>query len=421
MRMPIERGIVCLILLQIVFGNKLKRTAHMIDSSKFEGISFKGCLAHGVKTDSNYWDNIDTVYPDYTCPDSDFRKSISKLMKYRKFLVQGTLDGQDWSHFGSYPLTRFDTLKRAFGDFEQMGGKIVVEVGTSRSFTHGNIPEGCNSNNQSYWHPHRMQDWDWGAGVFTVVASDCLNHINGINLTSVDLQYDHLMRSKLMTQQYDFVSHFQSDSSLYFQNYQGKIDLLYMGTADVYPIEPSAELHLREAQVIVERDLISENGIILIDDVLNQTPYKLGDRSLLGKSKYSIPYLLSHGFSLEMAGYQVVLKKMPTFSIQPKPLSLAPPRVLHVGFHAGTQLELAYIAKELGFDLEFQFVEDPVPNVKDNNLKYNINFARAERIWKANVKYYSTFDLIIVSDTSAISRIAKSLAREIDCVDLQSF
>lgn len=106
-------------------------------------------------------------------------------------------------------------------------------------------------------------------------------------------------------------------------------------------------------------------GILLIDDVLNQTPIKLGERGSLGKakysipyllagftllhitfliylhsgkSKYSIPYLLAHGFSLEMAGYQYIMKKKKNFSLQPAPISLMPLRALHLGFHHGTQI-----------------------------------------------------------------------------------
>jgi len=42
-------------------------------------------------------------------------------------------------------------------------------------------------------------------------------------------------------------------------------------------------------KIIVEKNLLTPNGILLIDDVKNQTPKKFGDTSGLGKSKYAIP------------------------------------------------------------------------------------------------------------------------------------
>ncbi len=56
------------------------------------------------------------------------------------------------------------------------------------------------------------------------------------------------------------------------------------------PIEDTAELHLREAKIIVERNIIADDGIILIDDVKSVVPKQVGEKSDLGKAKYSIPY-----------------------------------------------------------------------------------------------------------------------------------
>jgi hypothetical protein len=89
-----------------------------------------------------------------------------------------------------------------------------------------------------------------------------------------------------------------------------KIDLLYIDTGDMTPIGPTSELQLREAKIIVENNLLSDNGIILIDDVKNPTPLIHGDTSLLGKAKLSIPYFLNNGFEVIFDEYQVVLKKI---------------------------------------------------------------------------------------------------------------
>ena len=55
---------------------------------------------------------------------------------------------------------------------------------------------------------------------------------------------------------------------------------------------------------------MAKNGIILIDDVKSVVPKQHGEKSDLGKAKYSIPYLLENGFEIVMDEYQYVLKKI---------------------------------------------------------------------------------------------------------------
>ena len=80
------------------------------------------------------------------------------------------------------------------------------------------------------------------------------------------------------------------------------------------PIEPTAALQLQEAKVIVERDLMSPHGVIVIDDVRNQTPKEYGETSDWGKAKYSLPYFLDHGFTIIADEYQVILVKTSSLS-----------------------------------------------------------------------------------------------------------
>jgi len=89
------------------------------------------------------------------------------------------------------------------------------------------------------------------------------------------------------------------------------IDLLYLDTGDVNPVEPTAQLHLREAKIIVERDLMRDGGLILIDDVKNVSSKIISkEASNLGKAKYSIPYFLENGYEILIDEYQVVLRKI---------------------------------------------------------------------------------------------------------------
>jgi hypothetical protein len=237
-----------------------------------------------------------------------FLLSITYFDLYKGFLERGTYEGQDWSTLSQLPKSRYDTFKFAFENLHEFGGKVIVELGTSRSFRHGGLL-GCNSDDISYWNPDNPENWDWGAGFFTRMAAIALSDLLP-QIHTVDIVPSHIDRCKIMTQDFSSLIHYHvKDSVDFLKDFSGKIDLLYLDTGDMTPIEPSTLLQLEEAKIIVERDLISEKGLILIDDVKNRTPRKFGDLSDLGKSKYSLPFLLDHGFEIIMDEYQVVLRK----------------------------------------------------------------------------------------------------------------
>src|SRR5579872_987136 len=124
----------------------------------------------------------------------------TKLDPYKKYLDDGTLDGQDWSNVGHTPLSRYHTFLQAFEHFEKINGKVIVELGTTHSFVHGGL-EGCDNDNIKYWTPNNPERWDWGAGAFTLMAAECLAHLKPTFYT-VDLSNNHLTRCKIMTPKY---------------------------------------------------------------------------------------------------------------------------------------------------------------------------------------------------------------------------
>jgi hypothetical protein len=78
----------------------------------------------------------------------------------------------------------------------------------------------------------------------------------------------------------------------------------------MWPIDQSQKLQLKEVKSIINRNLIRNNGIILVDDVLNQTPKEMGDiNNKLGKSDLSIPYLLENKYVIIFDGYQHILRR----------------------------------------------------------------------------------------------------------------
>lgn len=239
-----------------------------------------------------------------------YSDSISgiRLEPYKYLLEWGTYDGQDWSIFPTLPKSRYETFKEAFEHFENTKGSIIVELGTSRSFNHGGLI-GCNSNDVNYWQPENPESWDWGAGFFTRMAAHCLEYFQP-EIHTVDINSSHISRSKVMTAEYCHLIHYHiEDSVAFLRGFPNKIDLIYLDTGDMTPIEPTALLQLEEVKALVECNLLADNGLILIDDVKNQTPKKFGETSDYGKSKYSLPYLLENGFEIVTEGYQYILRK----------------------------------------------------------------------------------------------------------------
>jgi hypothetical protein len=212
-------------------------------------------------------------------------------------------------YFNRIPKSRYYTFKYCIDEFINNNFKTVVELGTSRSYVDGRY-EGCNNNNPIYWQPNNPEVWDWAAGSFTRTFADSFKHIDNIEFHTVDLAANHIYRCKVMNEtDFPFINFHISTSEDFLQNYNKKIDLLYLDTGDMTPIQHTAELHLREAKIIIERDLINDNGIILIDDIRSVVPYKYGESIDLGKGYLSIPYFLNNGFELVMDEYQTILRK----------------------------------------------------------------------------------------------------------------
>jgi hypothetical protein len=233
------------------------------------------------------------------------------MARYENYIRQGTYNGEDVSRwYGRIPESRYETFFFALKHFIASKGKVVVELGTTRSFVHGGLV-GCNSDDPVYWTPDQPQNWDWGAGCFTRVAAECLAHLKP-QFHTIDIARSHIERCKRITHPFaSFMNYHVCSSEQFLRGCQFPegIDLLYLDTGDMTPIEPTAQLQLAEAKIICERNLISKNGLIIIDDVRNVTPKQFGESSNLGKAKYSIPYFLEHGFEIVVDEYQVILQK----------------------------------------------------------------------------------------------------------------
>ena len=215
-------------------------------------------------------------------------------------------------YFGNVPKSRDITFKNCLDHINNKNTekKVILELGTSRSFTDGRFP-GCNNNDVKYWEPNNHEKWDWSAGCYTRFFSELTDSKTSIH--TVDISPYHINRCKTMTEKFkDKISYYVTSSENILNKLPEKsIDLLYLDTGDMTPIEFTAQLHLREAKIIVERNILKDEGIILIDDVKSCVPKEAGEKSDYGKAKYSIPYFLENGYEIIMGEYQFILKKNP--------------------------------------------------------------------------------------------------------------
>lgn len=234
-------------------------------------------------------------------------KQISEnlfLLKFKNHLDVGTNEGL---RYVDEEKSRFRSFMYCENHFISQNINIL-ELGTCRSFVDGKF-EGCNEDDTKYWNQDDDSKWDWGAGCFSLLFGMMKKNSK---ITTVDLIKSHIDRCKHMmtTLGINNCNHVVSDSVKFLKETDQKFDLIYLDTGDMHPVEPTCQLQLEEAKIIVECDLLSSNGLILIDDVLNGTPREMGNvNNKLGKSELSIPYLEQHGFDVVFSGYQYILKK----------------------------------------------------------------------------------------------------------------
>jgi len=174
----------------------------------------------------------------------------------------------------------------------------IVELGTSRSFVSGKY-QGCMRADTCYWRPNDPHYWDWGAGIFTKVFSDNLEGKN-YNLYTIDPNRDAIKIVNTMCGANKHVKIIYDYSTEFLKNIDFKIDFLYMDHME--SSEEACVQHLADSKYIIENGLMSENGVILIDDI--------GDNVTNTKGKYSIPYLIENGYTQIVAEYQVLLQKI---------------------------------------------------------------------------------------------------------------
>jgi len=218
--------------------------------------------------------------------------------------------------YKKYLGKRATSFKLALDSIAKKQNPVVVELGTSRSFVSGGN-EGVMSDDSKYWEPNNIDKWDWGAGIFSRVAAEAIEGTNS-KFYAVDPCPKAITISSTITDDLESdISFHQTTSTEFLNNFDTKIDLLYMDHHET--CEEGARLHLLDSKLIIEKDSLSKDALILIDDVhvkrwsepIKKVYRKLRNKPRLhfGKGKYSIPYLEESGFDIIYEGYQVVMAK----------------------------------------------------------------------------------------------------------------
>jgi hypothetical protein len=140
---------------------------------------------------------------------------------------------------------------------------------------------------------------DWSAGYSTYFFGHTLKHGGG-RLVSIDNDAEHVAFARKWTDGLP-VEVIQSDSRDWLRANAATIDGLYLDSADTGTPQYQ-EICLEEARAALTR--LSANAPILIDD----TPYT-GAGKFGGKGALAIPWLVSQGYSVAVAGYQVLLTR----------------------------------------------------------------------------------------------------------------
>jgi len=214
--------------------------------------------------------------------DDEVGKTARGIEKYRRYLG-----------------ARYRTFLYVFEEFLRIGGRTVVELGTSRSFVSGGYA-GCMVNDPRYWQPEHPETWDWGAGLFTRM---CAEHLQAARpeIHTVDISPSALEICRVITADFrELIQYHLARSEDFLRAFTKPVDLLYMDAGETGT--GADELHLREAQIAVARQLFSPRALVLVDDV--NIPGKPGS-----KGRYSIPFLCQNGFEVKLADYQVVLQR----------------------------------------------------------------------------------------------------------------
>lgn len=227
----------------------------------------------------------------------------------------------------------------------QDGPVTLIELGVARSFI-TEPPPGVDGADPAQWQPGQPAAWDWGAGCFTRVAVETLAgydfEYHGVDPSAAALDVARTMLRPLTTAPKEarvraalaellddgvlaWAGHAETErrvhlheqrAAAFLADFDGQADLIYMDHGECS--EETAAMHARDAQIIIERGLVKEGGIVLIDDHAHDP-----EKHLVPKSRDSRRIFEAAGWMVVLEGRQLLLQR-------PYEVPEYIPRILHV-------------------------------------------------------------------------------------------
>ena len=161
---------------------------------------------------------------------------------------------------------RYDSFKFALSEAYKRKLKIFVETGVARG-------------KQKIFFFSRI---NWKDGMSTMIFSDYVKLVQG-HLYSCDIKKINVYHAKkFVKKNLDVVSFFIDDSLKFLNNFDKKIDFLYLDSLDGQ-FEGASKHQLKEVEIVLAK--LNKNALILLDD-----------KGV--KTKLSINYLLENSYKI---------------------------------------------------------------------------------------------------------------------------
>lgn len=189
--------------------------------------------------------------------------------------------------------SRFNTFYKTIEYLKTINDPIIVELGTTRSFMTG---PSC-IEDKSFWKENEPSKWDYGGGIFTYLFAEALQHKN-FTIYSVDIDSEAIEVCKVMTNKFKNIKYLNQPSTEFLKSFKDKCHLIYMDHGET-SLE-TQDLHLTDARIIIDNNMIVKDGIILIDD--NYTH--------IGNGVKSCRLFIENNYGIENNEYQLLLRKL---------------------------------------------------------------------------------------------------------------
>ena len=174
---------------------------------------------------------------------------------------------------------RFESFKKTFEFSMERNHKNIIETGTARGKT-------------KFFFIKRF---NWKDGMSTPMFAEFAKFVNG-RLHTCDISAVNIANAKKFTSDFsEFISFYTMDSLDFLNQFNEKIDLLYLDSLDGHDPIAASNHQLKEAKIAIKK--LHHKSLILLDDKGSKT-------------NLSISFLLENDFKkIYETDYQVLLSK----------------------------------------------------------------------------------------------------------------